>query len=140
MFKVIKPGNQQWTLAIERPVDGENVQRIIHIGDNGIATSGDYRNYFESKGIRYSHTIDPKTGKPITHKLASVTVIYKDCMIADGYATAITVLGPKAGLAFAKKNKLAVFLLVKEGDDFKEYYTPEFKPYLVDEKIDMTVR
>lgn len=129
-----KPGDQQWTLAIERPVDGENVERIIHIGDNGIATSGDYRNYFESKGIRYSHTIDPKTGKPITHKLASVTVIYKDCMTADGYATAITVLGPKAGLAFAKKNKLAVFLLVKEGADFKEYYTPEFKPYLVDKK------
>ena len=129
-----KPGKEQWTLAVERPVAGQNVQRLIHIGDNGIATSGDYRNYFESDGIRYSHTIDPKTGKPITHKLVSVTVIDKSCMLADGYATAITVLGPKAGLEFATKQHLAVFLLVKEGDDFSEQYTPEFEPYLVEEK------
>jgi len=130
----VKPGNENWAVAIERPVAGQNVQRVINVGDNGIATSGDYRNYFESEGIRYSHTIDPKTGKPITHKLASVTVINKSCMLADGYATAITVLGPEAGLEFAKKHNLAVYFLVKEGDDFKEYYTPEFKPYLVDDK------
>ena len=129
-----KPADEQWTLAIERPVAGQNVQRLIHIGDNGIATSGDYRNYFESEGVRYSHTIDPKTGKPITHKLVSVTVIDKSCMLADGYATAITVLGPKAGLEFATKQHLPVFLLVKEGDDFSEHYTPEFEPYLVAEK------
>jgi thiamine biosynthesis lipoprotein len=127
-----KPGNKQWTLAVERPVAGQNVQRLIRIGDNGIATSGDYRNYFEVDGIRYSHTIDPKTGKPITHKLASVTVIHKSCMLADGYATAITVLGPQAGLKFAQAHHLPVFMLVKEGDDFKEYYTPEFEPYLVE--------
>ena len=128
-----KPGNEQWTLAIERPVAGQNVQRLIQIGDNGIATSGDYRNYFESDGIRYSHTIDPKTGRPITHKLVSVTVINKSCMLADGFATAITVLGPEAGLEFAKKQHLAVFLLVKEGDDFNEYFTPEFESYLLNE-------
>ncbi len=128
-----KPAQEQWTLAIERPVAGQNVQRLIHIGDNGIATSGDYRNYFESEGVRYSHTIDPKTGKPITHKLVSVTVINKSCMLADGLATAITVLGPQAGLKFAEKQQLAVFLLVKEGDDFNEYYTPEFEAYLIKE-------
>ena len=128
-----KPGSEQWTLAIERPVAGQNVQRLIHIGDNGIATSGDYRNYFEFDGIRYSHTINPKTGKPIKHKLASVTVIDKSCMLADGFATAISVLGPEAGLAFAKKQHLAVFLLVKEGDDFNEYYTSEFEPYFIKE-------
>jgi len=132
--KGVKPANQKWTLAIERPVAGQNVQRLIHIGDNAIATSGDYRNYFESDGIRYSHTIDPKTGKPIEHKLVSVTVIDKNCMLADGYATAITVLGPQAGLAFAEKRHLAVFLLVKEGDDFNEYYTSEFEPYFIKEE------
>jgi thiamine biosynthesis lipoprotein len=126
-----KPGKKRWTLAVERPVAGQNVQRLIHIGDNGIATSGDYRNYFEADGIRYSHTIDPKTGKPITHKLASVTVINKSCMLADGYATAITVLGPQAGLEFAQQHHLPVFMLVKAGNDFKEFYTPEFEPYLV---------
>ncbi len=129
-----KPANKQWTLAIERPVAGQNVQRLIHIGNNAIATSGDYRNYFESDGIRYSHTIDPKTGKPINHKLVSVTVINKSSMLADGLATAITVLGPEAGLLFAKKQQIPAFLLVKEGDDFIEYYTSEFEPYFLEEK------
>lgn len=132
--KGVKPANQQWTLAIERPSAGQNVQRLIQIGDNAIATSGDYRNYYEFDGIRYSHTIDPKTGKPINHKLASVTVIHQSSMLADGFATAITVLGSKAGLEFAQQQQLAVFLLVKDGDDFVEYYTPEFAPYLIVEE------
>ncbi|AGH81777.1 ApbE family lipoprotein [Psychromonas sp. CNPT3] len=127
----MKPAQKPWTLAIERPTLGQNIEQVMHIGDNAVATSGDYRNYYEYDGIRYSHTIDPSTGKPITHKLASVTVIHKSCMLADGYATAITVLGPKAGLEFAKKHQLAVFLIVKEGDKFIESYTDAFKKYLV---------
>jgi thiamine biosynthesis lipoprotein len=132
--KGVKPFNKQWTLAIEKPVEGQSVQRIIHIGDNGIATSGDYRNYYEFDGIRYSHTINPKTGKPIDHKLVSVTVIHPSSMMADGLATTIMVLGPEAGLTFAQKNNLAVFLLVKQDDDFIEHFTAEFKPYLFEEK------
>jgi len=128
-----KPESKNWAVAIERPVAGQNVQRVINVGNNGIATSGDYRNYFESDGIRYSHTIDPKTGKPITHKLASVTVINESAMLADGYATAITVLGPDAGFEFANKHHLAVYLLVKQAEGFKAIYTPEFKPYLVED-------
>lgn len=123
-----------WLLAVESPSSEIAVQRVIDIGDNAIATSGDYRNYFESNGIRYSHTINPETGKPITHNLASVSVIYPNCKMADGYATAITVLGPKAGFKFAKKHHLAVFLLVKKGDKFIEKYTDEFKPYFVKDK------
>ena len=130
----VKPGQKQWTLAIEKPIAGQNVQRLIQIGDNAIATSGDYRNYYEFDGIRYSRTIDPQTGKPISHKLVSVTVIHKSSMFADGLATAITVLGPEKGLAFAKKNQLAVFLLVKQGENFIEYFTDEFTPYLLEEK------
>ncbi|WP_028864228.1 FAD:protein FMN transferase [Psychromonas aquimarina] len=130
----MKPGNEDWTLAIERPSAGQNVQRLINIGDNAIATSGDYRNYYEFDGIRYSHTIDPTTGKPINHKLVSVTVIHPSSMYADGLATVITVLGPEKGLAFAKQHQLAVFLLVKNGDDFIESYTPEFEPYFIEEK------
>ena len=128
-----KPADQQWTLAIERPVEGHNVQRLIQIGDNAIATSGDYRNYYEFDGIRYSHTIDPKTGKPINHKLVSVTIIHPSSMMADGLATVVTVLGPEAGLAFAKDNNLAAFLLVKQGDTFIEHFTTEFKPFLFEE-------
>jgi len=133
-IKGTKADNKNWTIAIERPVEGQNVQRVINIGDNAIATSGDYRNYFEFDGIRYSHTIDPKTGKPISHKLVSVSVVHQSSMIADGFATAITVLGPEAGLEFAKKYNLPVFLLVKEGDDFIEYYTSEFEPFFIKEK------
>jgi thiamine biosynthesis lipoprotein len=130
----VKPGNKKWTLAIEKPAEGQSVQRVIQIGNNGIATSGDYRNYYEFDNIRYSHTIDPKTGKPIDHKLVSVTVIHPSSMMADGFATAIMVLGPEAGFTFAQKNNLAVFLLVKQGDDFIEHFTAEFKPYLLEEK------
>lgn len=129
-----KDKGAQWTLAIEKPESGQNVQRLLHIGDNAIATSGDYRNYFESDGIRYSHTIDPKTGKPISHKLASVTVINKSSMVADAYATAITVLGPEKGLNFAKQHQLAVFLLVKTDTGFSESFTEQFTPYLVEAK------
>jgi len=129
-----KPHDKPWIVAIERPVAGQSVQRVINIGDNAIATSGDYRNYFEFDGIRYSHTIDPHTGKPIKHKLVSVTVIDKSSMTADGLATAITVLGPELGLAFAKKYDLAVYLLVKEGDNVNEYYTSEFVPFFIEEK------
>ena len=126
-----KLNKADWLLAVESPSSEIAVQRVIDIGDNAIATSGDYRNYFESNGIRYSHTIDPETGKPITHNLASVSVIYPNCKMADGYATAITVLGPEAGFEFAKKHNLAVFLLIKEGDKFIEKYTDKFKPYFV---------
>ena len=129
-----KPNQEAWTLAIERPGLGQSVQRLIHIGDNAIATSGDYRNYFEFEGIRYSHTIDPSTGKPISHKLVSVTVIDKSSMVADGLATAITVLGPEKGLALAIKLKQPVYLLVKKGDDFIVSFTPEFEPYFAEEE------
>lgn len=129
-----KPADAQWTLAIERPANGQNVQRLIQIGDNAIATSGDYRNYYEFDGIRYSHTIDPETGKPINHKLVSVTVIHESSMMADGLATVITVLGPEAGFVFAQEHNLAVFLLVKKGEDYIEHFTAEFKPYLFEEK------
>jgi len=129
-----KLNNAPWTLAIERPEFGQNVQRLLHIGNNAIATSGDYRNYFESDGIRYSHTIDPQTGRPINHKLVSVTVIDESSMVADALATAITVLGPENGLKFATKLKQPVFLLTKKDDGFVESFTPEFEEFFAEEK------
>lgn len=129
-----KLNKKAWTVAIERPqAGGQTVQRLLHIGNNAIATSGDYRNYFEFDGIRYSHTIDPETGKPITHKLVSVTVIDKSTMIADALATAITVLGPEKGLKLATELNQPVFLLVKQGDGFSESFTAEFEPFFIEE-------
>ncbi len=127
--------HKRWKVGVETPSSAsESVERVIDIGNNAIATSGNYRNYFEKNGIRYSHIIDPKTGSPITHNLVSVSVVYSNCKMADGYATAITVLGPKAGFDFAKKYKLAVFLITKEGGKYIEHYTDNFKQYFVKER------
>ncbi|WP_193558898.1 FAD:protein FMN transferase, partial [Aeromonas salmonicida] len=104
---------------------------VIVVGDNGVATSGDYRNYYEMDGKRFSHTIDPATGKPITHRLVSVTVVHPSCMTADGLATALTVMGPEKGMAYAREKGLAIFMVTKTDEGFREEYSDAFKPYLV---------
>lgn len=126
-----KPNGEGWKVAIEKPVtDRREVQLIFSPGDMGMATSGDYRNYFEQDGIRFSHTIDPKTAAPITHKLASVTVLHPSAASADGYATAINVLGPTAGVEFAEKHQLAAYFIVKTDEGFAEIQSSEFKRLL----------
>ena len=120
-----------WRIAIEKPdVNERAIQEIIEPGDMAIATSGDYRNYFERNGIRYSHIINPKTGKPINHKVVSVTALHPSCMTADGLATGIMVLGEKEGIRLANEHNLAVFMVVKTTDGFKEVASEAFKPYL----------
>lgn len=131
LSKGLKPDGEPWRVAIESPNGGHSVaQKVVDLNDVAIATSGDYRNYFERNGVRYSHTISPKTGKPVTHRLVSVTVVEKNTTLADGFATAITVLGPEKGLAFAEENGLAVYMLVKEDLGFVEQYSKAFEPYL----------
>ncbi|WP_407702377.1 FAD:protein FMN transferase [Vibrio algarum] len=123
--------NVPWRIAIEKPtVDERTVQEIISPGDMAIATSGDYRNYFEHDGIRYSHIINPETGKPIAHKVVSVTALHASSMTADGLATGLMVLGEKVGIDVANKNDLAVFMVVKTEDGFKEVYSDAFAQYL----------
>ncbi|SUC34706.1 Thiamine biosynthesis lipoprotein ApbE precursor [Providencia rustigianii] len=122
-----------WRIAIEKPAtDGvsQTAQEIIEPGNLSIATSGDYRNYFEQDGVHFSHTIDPKTGKPISHKLVSITVLADDCMTADGLSTGLNVLGPEAGLALAEKMNVPVFMIVKTDKGFEERYTKAFEPFL----------
>ncbi|KFK92355.1 MULTISPECIES: FAD:protein FMN transferase [unclassified Serratia (in: enterobacteria)] len=121
-----------WRIAIERPVAGGEQQAhlVIEPGEMSIATSGDYRNYFEYDGVRYSHTIDPSTGKPIAHHLVSVTVISPQCMTADGLATGLNVLGPERGMALAELMGIPVLMIVKTAAGFEEHYSEAFKPYL----------
>ncbi|WP_107853104.1 FAD:protein FMN transferase [Oceanimonas marisflavi] len=122
---------QDWRIAVEKPGPGTGmVQQVVAIAGTSVATSGDYRNYYELDGKRLSHTMDPATGKPITHKLASVTVIHPSCMIADGLATALTVMGTERALAFAERQGLAVYLLTKTDDGFRVDMTSAFKKYL----------
>ncbi|WP_116473758.1 FAD:protein FMN transferase [Zobellella maritima] len=122
---------QPWRIAVEKPGPGAgSVQQVIAIGNNSVATSGDYRNYYELDGQRLSHTLDPATGHPITHSLASVTVVHPSCMMADGLATALTVMGTERALAFAEANRLAVYLLTKTDDGFRVDMSSAFKKYL----------
>ncbi|MBU2966543.1 FAD:protein FMN transferase [Amphritea sp. 2_MG-2023] len=128
-----KPDGSHWKIAIEAPVSGERqVQRIIKVNNIGIATSGDYRNYFEEDGIRFSHTINPVTGKPIDHKLASVTVLAKDCATADALATAMMVLGPDKAEAYAEEQGVEALMIIKSDEGFVEIMTPGFANYLVE--------
>ncbi|EKO4006841.1 FAD:protein FMN transferase [Vibrio fluvialis] len=120
-----------WRIAVEKPtVDERSIQEIIEPGDMAIATSGDYRNYFERDGVRYSHIINPQTGRPIHNRVVSVTVLDKSCMTADGLATGLMVLGDEKGIGIAEQNHIPVFMIVKTDDGFKEIASSAFKPYL----------
>ena len=122
-----KANGDKWRVAIEMPDSGgQAIERTIEVGSNAVATSGDYRNFFEVDGKRYSHTIDPRTGRPVTHNLASVTVLFDNAAIADGYATALLVLGPDAGYEMAERLNIPAYFLVREGDSFTERMSPEF--------------
>lgn len=123
-----KANGEAWRIAIEKPVTTERaVQRIISVGNHAVATSGDYRNYFEEAGVRYSHLIDPNTGYPIQHKTVSATIVHPSSMTADGLATAMMVLSPEKAKALAEKENLALLLVFKEGDGFFEYQSPAFQ-------------
>lgn len=126
-----KADKSPWIIGIERPEAGQrSVQKLVPLVNAAMATSGDYRNYFEHQGVRYSHTIDPTTGYPITHRLASVTVISETCMRADALATALMVMGPDKGLKFAEQQNLAVVMLVKANNGFVEKQSRAFTDYL----------
>ena len=127
----INPERSPWRLAIEKPDHQQRqIHEVIQLSNGALATSGDYRNFVEIKGQRYSHTIDPRTGAPVYHQLASVSVIAKDCATADGYATALNVLGETAGFDLATSLNLAAFFIIREPDgDFSNKMTPQFEEY-----------
>lgn len=130
-LKGFKHTGELWHVAIEKPISTERaVQQIIVPKDNAVATSGDYRNYYEVDGQRFSHIIDPDTGKPINHKLVSVTVIHPSSMTADGLSTAMMVMGEEKALAFAKQHQLAAYIIAKTENGFVEQSTEKFMQYL----------
>lgn len=122
-----KLNGSDWRIAIEKPLSEQRaIQKVISIGNHAIATSGDYRNYYEEDGIRYSHLIDPETALPIQHKLVSVTVVHRTSMIADGLATALSIMGTERAIQLAESESLAVLLITKSDNGFVEYRSPEF--------------
>ncbi len=124
---------QVWTVAIEKPVAGQRaVERLVRLENASIATSGDYRNFFEVGGKRYAHIINPQTGQPLAQTLVSATVISNQSMLADAAATTLMVAGAEGGVQLASAHQLAAFFIIAQADgSFAERSTPEFAPYLL---------
>lgn len=126
----VKPDGQPWWIALERPLPSSlrsatandaSVETIAALYHLSVATSGDYRRYFEEGETRFSHTIDPRSGEPIRHGLASVTVLHRDCMAADAWSTALGVMGVEQGLKYANQHHLAVLFISRGASGFEEH-------------------
>lgn len=123
----VKPDGSAWRIAIEAPKDDEReAMEVIRLDGYSISTSGDYRNYFEKDGRRYSHTLDPQLGAPIQHRLAAVTVADPSAMRADGLSTVLMVMGPEKGLAFAHQHKIAALFVSRTEKGFVSESTESF--------------
>lgn len=126
-----KPDRSPWLVGIEKPdMDRGEAQVALAIENIAVATSGDYRNYYEVDRKRYSHTIDPRNGRPVSHKLVSVTVLAATTARADALATAINVMGPEQGFQFSRAEGIAAFFIVKDDKGFKQFHTESFEQYL----------
>ncbi|WP_152223574.1 FAD:protein FMN transferase [Pseudomonas sp. SCB32] len=118
-----KPGDQPWTVAIERPEAGvRTALGALQMGDGGLATSGDYRHFHEHEGKRYAHTMDPRRAAPLDNGIASVSVLAPTCMLADAWATALMVLGPTLGPAVAREQGLSALFLLREDAGLRQLW------------------
>ncbi len=129
-----------WRIGIDKPVDnnlspGKTLQAIIKISDKSLATSGNYRKFFVEDGVKYSHTIDPRTGYPVKNRLLSATIIADECIMADGIATACMVMGTDDAIEFIKNNPQysAYFVFSDEDGNFKTWASENLKEYISDE-------
>lgn len=130
-----------WRIGINKPIDdslntNQDIQTILELTDVGLATSGNYRNYYYKDGKKYAHTIDPRTGYPVQHSILSSTVIAKDCMTADALATAFMVMGLEKAEAYANADPSidAYFIYSGENGEYKTFLTKGMKKYLVDKR------
>jgi len=127
--KGLNPKKKPWRIGIDNPVDGnihpgEMIQAVIIMTDKGLATSGNYRNYYIENGQKFAHIIDPVSGLPVNHNLLSATVIASDCMTADAFATAFMVMGLEASIAFLKQHsELGAYLIYDQNGVFGTYAT-----------------
>lgn len=128
-----KPGNQKWKIGIEKPAetqtDERNLKVVVEVRDKSIATSGNYRKFYEENGVRYSHTINPKTGYPVQHSLLSASVMSDDAATADAYATAFMVMGLEDAKRFlTQQSDLEAFFIYSGTDgEYNTYATPGFQ-------------
>jgi thiamine biosynthesis lipoprotein len=121
----VKPGGEAWAVAVEKPVFGQReVSGVIELGDAAIATSGDYRHWIEVDRKRYAHTMDPRSGRPLSNTVAAVTVLMPTCVLADAWATALLVLGEQDGVALARERSIDAIFVLREGDQLREILVP----------------
>ncbi|MCY4046273.1 MAG: FAD:protein FMN transferase, partial [Cellvibrionales bacterium] len=125
----MSPRAGPWRVAVTTPKSLNNAISRLELKDAALATSGNYRNYFDYEGVRYSHTINPNTGYPVKHELSSVTVIQPTSAEADAYATALLVMGVEKGFNFAKEKDLPVYMIYSDGKAFDLKYTDMMKDY-----------
>ncbi|WP_419722958.1 FAD:protein FMN transferase [Sphingobium aquiterrae] len=126
----VRPDGQPWWVELEMPPGIALGPVRVALCGLSVATSGDYRRWFEADGRRYSHSIDPRTGRPIANGVASVTVLHQSAMMADAWATALTVLGPDEGLALAAREGLAMMMIARTGGAVREMLSPGFAAML----------
>ncbi|ADV43657.1 FAD:protein FMN transferase [Bacteroides helcogenes] len=131
------PKKDLWRIGINKPIDdslavNQELQTVLQVTNLGIATSGNYRNYYYKDGKKYAHTIDPRTGYPVQHNILSATVIAKDCMSADAYATAFMVMGLEEAEHFANAHPDidACFIYSNDNGSFKSYFTKGMAKYI----------
>jgi thiamine biosynthesis lipoprotein len=116
-----------FSIAIEKPIENNGMEyHALQLTDVAVATSGDYRNFYERDGQRYSHTIDPRTGRPVSHQLTGVTVVSSSTAFADAFATALLVLGADEGRALAEELDIAAYFLIRTENGLKETSTTKF--------------
>lgn len=122
-----KPDGSAWRVALELPrVDLQIAQQVLPVDGYAVSTSGDYRNYFEENGQRYSHTFDARLGRPVAHALAAVTVLEPTALMADGYSTLLLILGPQQGWRFAVQHQIAAVFVSRVEGGFVSKATPAF--------------
>ena len=130
----VRADGGDWSIGIESP-DGSGVTEAVRLRDAAIATSGDYRNYFQYQGRRYSHLLDPRTGWPVAHDLTAVSVVSDTAAVADALATALLVLGPTDGLELAEREHIAARLVVRSADGLTILHTPAFEAALAGNRL-----
>ena len=126
----LNPEGDPWRLAIESPSLTKAVAQVLNLEAGAVATSGDYRNYFERDGVRYSHTIDPRSGRPTTHSVASVTVVADTCAEADAWATALIVMNSDQAVDLANELKIPVYIVARQDEGYTVSYSETFTPLL----------
>ncbi len=124
---------KEWVLGIEQPdFAGRKAYTVVALDGQAMATSGDYRNYYLKDGQKFSHTLDPRSGAPVRHQTASVSVVAKNCMDADALATALMAMGEAEGLRFAHEHQIAAFFIFRKDGNLVSSYSPEFARFLID--------